>query len=336
MARDRTIITQAPLRATAAGGMTDLPSFYRLHGPGASVNFAITKYVTIFVSQNFFPDTIRVSYSKTEIAKKVDDIQHPTVKEALRLLGIDGGIEILSHSDIPSHGTGLGSSSTFLVALLHALHAWKGENVSQNELAEEAVKIERWILNEPGGLQDQYAAARGGINLMEFNKDDSVHIKPIVMKGEHRKSFEEHMMLLYTGKQRSAAQILKPHSSSIGDNLETYKRMRDLAYDTDRALTKGDMAEVGRLMHLNWEMKKSLDKQISYSEIDQTYELARKNGAIGGKLIGAGGGGFMLLVAPPATHDKLRGIMAQRGLHQQKFSIDYEGSRIVFVGRQKF
>jgi D-glycero-alpha-D-manno-heptose-7-phosphate kinase len=335
MAKDRTIITQAPLRATTVGGGTDLPSFYRKYGPGACVSFAITKYVTVFVSQNFYPDTIRVSYAKIETVKKVDDIQHPTVREALRLLNIEGGVEIFSHSDIPTKGTGLGSSSTFLVALLHALHAWKGEQVSQNELAEEAVKIARWILKEPGGQQDEYAAARGGINLLEFNTNDSVMVQPIIMKGKDRQNFNDYLMLLYTGKQRSASEILKPQGDNVDAHVETYKQMRDLAYDVQKALTEGDMEEVGALLHKNWELKKTLDPQISNSEIDEIYKTALQNGAIGGKLIGAGGGGFLLLVAPPKEHEKLRGIMGKKGLIEQKFSIDYEGSRVIFVGQQK-
>lgn len=333
--RDRTIITQAPLRATTVGGGTDLPAFYRKYGPGAVVNFGITKYVTAFVSQNFFPDTIRVSYSKTEIVKSVDDIQHPTVREALRLLDIRGGVEILSHSDIPSQGTGLGSSSTFLVALLHALHAWKGEFVSQNELAAEAVKIARWILKEPGGQQDEYAAARGGINLMKFNKDDSVAVEPIIMKEEDRQSFIDHLMLLYIGKQRSAAPLLKSQQDSIDEHVDTYKKMRDLSFDVQKALSGGEIEEVGRLMHRNWQLKKSLDRQISNGEIDAIYESALKNGAIGGKIIGAGGGGFLLLVAPPKKHAEIRKLTAKHGLVEKQFSVDYDGSKVIFVGQQK-
>ncbi len=335
MARDRTIITQAPLRATIAGGGTDLPSFYRVYGPGATVPFAINKHVTIFVSHNFFPDKIRISYSKTEIVSKVDEIQHPTAREALRLLDITGGVEILSHSDVPSHGTGLGSSSTFLVALLHGLHAWKGENVSQNELAAEAVKIARWTLKEPGGQQDEYAAARGGINLIHFNKDDSAVVEPIIMKEEHRKEFEDHFMLLYTGAQREASPILKAQGDSTSDHVDTYKQMRDLAYETKKALERGDMPHVGTLMHRNWELKKTLASRISNDEIDKTYKLALENGALGGKIIGAGGGGFLLLLAPPDKHKKLEGEMIKRGLTRHRFSIDYGGSRIIFAGHSK-
>ena len=335
MARDRMIITQAPLRATTAGGGTDLPSFYRKYGPGAVVNFAITKYVTIFVSQNFFHDTIRVSYSKTEIVKSIDKIEHPTVREALRLLGIEGGVEILSHSDIPAQGTGLGSSSTFLVALLHALHAWKGESVSQDEIAREAVKIARWILKEPGGQQDEYAAARGGINLMEFNKDDSVVVNPVIMDSESRRRFENQLMLLYTGRQRSSAPLLKAQEDSVERNAETYLKMRDLAYDVGKALSCGDIKEVGRAMHRNWELKRSLEKRISDSSIDRAYGIALKSGAIGGKLIGAGGGGFLLLVVPEKSRARVKAAMGREGLAEQRFAIDYYGSRVIFVGQQK-
>jgi D-glycero-alpha-D-manno-heptose-7-phosphate kinase len=335
MSRNRTIITHAPLRATTVGGGTDLPSFYKAYGPGAAVPFAIDKYVTIFVSKSFFPDRIRVSYSKTEQVNKVDEIEHPTVREALRLLNIEGGVEILSHSDIPSKGTGLGSSSTFLVALLHALHAWNGDAVSQSELAAQAVKIARGTLKEPGGQQDEYAAAHGGINLMHFKSDGSVAVDPIIMKEEYRKDFENHLMLLYTGIQRSAAPILKAQQDSTADHVDTYKEMRDLAYKARDALSKGDIGQLGAHMHRNWVLKKTLEKQISNSAIDRTYELALKNGALGGKIIGAGGGGFLLLLAPPDRHKKLGVEMAKMGLTQQKISIDYSGSRVIFVGQQK-
>ncbi|MEM2705885.1 MAG: kinase, partial [Thermoplasmata archaeon] len=184
----RLIITKTPLRITFTGGGTDIPAYYRKYGPGAVVSATINKYIYVTVAKNFYRDEIRVSYSKTENAiKNVDDIQHPTVRESLKLLDIKSGIQIISITEIPSRGTGLGSSSSFLVGLLNALHAWRGEAVPPKQIAEEAVKIEREILKEPGGKQDQYMAAFGGINLMEFFPDENVSVKPTLLKAEDRK-----------------------------------------------------------------------------------------------------------------------------------------------------
>lgn len=323
------IMTRTPLRITFTGGGTDISSYYREHGPGAVVNAAINKYIYITVNKKF-DNEIRVSYSKTEIVPHVSDIQHPTVREALRLLGIDGGIEIVSMSDIPSGGTGLGSSSSFLVGLLNALHAWKGEFAPPRQLAEEAVEIERNVLREPGGKQDEYIAAYGGLQFMEFNRDESVVVKPIIMAEEARDGLWRHLQMLYTGRQRASADLHKVQSAGTLPNLKSYDSMRDLANRLYGNLTNGDWRDTGRLMHENWMLKKKLAGGISDNTIDDWYSRALAAGAIGGKIMGAGGGGFLLLFTPPERHEAVR--LALPELVEQEFEFEPQGSSIVYVG----
>jgi len=322
------IITRTPLRITFVGGGTDLASYYRLNGPGAVINAAINKYIYIVINKKF-DDAIRLSYSKTEIVKTVDEIRHPAVKAALKYLGIDGGIEIVSISDIPSRGTGLGSSSSFVVGLLNALHAWKGELVGPKQLAEEALYL-RNELNEGEGKQDEYAAAYGGFHLMEFHKDESVELKPIVMGNTDIEKFKNHLLLMYTGKQRSATDILKNQATNVGAHVDAYNSMRDLAYELYNKLTSGNWQDTGELLHKNWLLKKTLAGEISDELIDQWYNKGIHAGATGGKLIGAGGGGFLLFFAPPEKHESI--IKALPELKPVAFDFEPFGSRIIFVG----
>ncbi len=322
-------MTRTPLRITFVGGGTDLRSYYKDHGPGAVVNAAINKYVYIIVNKKF-DDAIRVSYSKTEIVDSVDEIQHTTVREALRMLGIDKGIEIVSISDIPSNGTGLGSSSSFLVGLLNALHAWQGELVSQNRLAEEAIHIKDEILKEAEGKQDEYIAARGGLQFMQFNSDESVDVRHIVMKEEHMHMLQQHLQLMYTGKQRSAPGILNSQSSSASAHIEAYNSMRDLAYELAKKLPSGHWEETGALLHKNWSLKQTLSEGITDRQINEWYNRGIAAGASGGKLIGAGGGGFLLSFTPPEKQDSVRKALPE--LHEVKFSFEPFGSRIIYVG----
>ena len=326
---ERMIMTKTPLRITFVGGGTDLPGYYLHNGPGAVVSGAINKYIHIVVNKKF-DNHIRISYSKTEIVDSVDKIQHPTVREALRLLEIDGGIEIVSISDIPSGGTGLGSSSTFLVGLLNALHAWKGEFVSMKELANEAVHIERGILKEPGGKQDQYIAAYGGIKLMEFNDDESVVLKPVITKESDHMMLKKHLMLLYTGVQRSSTSIHTKQTATISEHLNEYKAMRDLSYELFDSICNGKWAETGRLLDLNWKLKRTLSDGISDPKIDRIYDKALAAGAEGGKLIGAGGGGFLLLFVNPSKRGAIKAALPE--LREEPFEFEALGSRIVYVG----
>ncbi len=328
MAANGLIMTKTPLRITFVGGGTDIPSFYREHGPGAVISAAINKYIYIIVNKKF-DGKIRVSYSTTEIVGSLEEIQHPTVREALRLLGIHGGIEIVSISDIPSEGTGLGSSSSFLVGLLNALHAWKGESASPKQLAEEAVKIEREILGEPGGKQDQYIAAYGGIQYIEFHGDESVAVKPLNIPEDKLRMLAESLILFYTGKHRRSASIHVNQMKETGSKLALYERMRNLSSIMYDSLSKGRIGETGMFLHENWLLKRQLASGISEESIDAMYAAAIAAGATGGKLIGAGGGGFLLFSAEKSRH---AAISKALGLRQEPFDFDQRGSRIVNVG----
>ena len=325
---NRMVMTRAPLRITFVGGGTDIPFYYEKRDYGAVVSSAINKYIYVTVNRKF-DDNIRISYSKTEIVGSVDRIEHPTIRESLRLLGIENGLEIVSISDIPSRGTGLGSSSTFLVALLHALHSYKGEFVSAEELAREAVKVEREILREEGGKQDQYIAAYGGTNLMKFRNDGSVEMVNAVSHDSNLKKIEESLLLLYTNRERSSTEIHKDQIENSSEKMNVYDEMRKLTDGTLKAICDGDIDTLGELVHKNWMMKRSLSSRISDGWIDAKYESAIKLGAKGGKLVGAGGGGFLLLVAEPEKHGN---IAKELGLRKVDFRFSQSGSRVIFVG----
>ncbi len=324
------VITKTPLRITFAGGGTDLPAYYKEYGPGAVVSAAITKYIYVTVSNHFHKDEIRVSYSKTENAvKNINDIQHPTVRETLKFFDIKGGVQITSITEIPSQGTGLGSSSSFLVGLLNALHAWQGDNTTPRKLAEEAVHIEREVLKEAGGKQDQYMAAFGGIQLMEFYKNGKVTLNPISISKVKKENLENHMLLMYTGKQRSSSAIHINQSSEIANHIIAYNKMRDYAYETTKLLKTGDIRSLGNIMNANWLLKKSLANGISNRKINEWYTHALGAGALGGKILGAGGGGFMLLIVEPNKHDQIIGTLT--GLKKEDFKIEQCGSKIIHI-----
>ncbi|MEM3301688.1 MAG: kinase, partial [Thermoplasmata archaeon] len=319
-----------PLRITFTGGGTDIPAYYRKYGPGAVVSATINKYIYVTVAKNFYRDEIRVSYSKTENAiKNVDDIQHPTVRESLKLLDIKSGIQIISITEIPSRGTGLGSSSSFLVGLLNALHAWRGEAVSPKQIAEEAVKIEREILKEPGGKQDQYMAAFGGINLMEFFPDENVSVKPTLLKAEDRKMLNDHLIMLYTGIERDSTKIHNEQMNTVDDRVENYRKMVEIAYKTYNLFSRGKWEDLGYLLHENWMMKKELSNGITNEKIDEWYKRAIDAGAIGGKLMGAGGGGFLLFFISPEKRENLKNAL--RELPEEQFKFEPFGSRILYL-----
>lgn len=328
--RDRMFISKTPLRITFVGGGSDIKEYYSNYGRGSVLSAAINKYIYITVNKKF-DSNIRVSYSKTEIVDSVDKIEHPSVREALKMLGIDGGIEILSISDIPSGGTGLGSSSTFLVGLLNALHAWIGEYVSPMELAEEAVKIEREILREPGGKQDQYMASFGGIQKLNFYSDERVELNPVVIESEKLKEFEDSLLLLYTGIQRSSGNIHDLQRKTVSDNFASYGEMVKIADEAYISLNKGDYRSFGKQMHDNWLLKKSLANGISDKKIDDWYERGINSGAHGGKLIGAGGGGFLLFMCDPSKKRNILDSLPE--LRQEEFRFEPEGTRIIYVGK---
>jgi len=323
------IITRSPSRISLGGGGTDLPSYYRQHG-GFVISAAIDKYVYITLHDNFFDEGI-IKYSQTERVQHVEDIRHPLIREALILTGVSpAGLEIASMSDIPA-GTGLGSSGSFTTALLHALHTLKKAIVPKQELAEQACHIEIDLAQEPVGKQDQYIAAFGGITCFEFLPDDRVHVSLLRMSGEALANLEDNLLLFFTGYTRSASQILadqdqrtRSMDQSMIDNLHFVK---ELGYQSRSALETGNLRQFAEIMHVHWEHKKRRSGAMSNRSIDEYYELARANGALGGKLIGAGGGGFLMFYTEDKT--RLRRAMLAAGLREVRFRFDFQGTTVV-------
>ncbi|HQR03430.1 MAG: GHMP kinase [Proteobacteria bacterium] len=323
------IISRTPLRMSFAGGGSDLPSFYREHG-GAVVSTAIDKYVYVNINRKF-DDGIRIAYSKTEEVASVGEIDHRIVRAALQYLQIDGGIEITTIADIPSKGTGLGSSSSFTVGLLHVLNAYLGKYVSREQLGQDSCRIEIDICGEPIGKQDQYAAAFGGFNLIEFKPDDSVIVSPIICDRSTVAELEAGILIFYTGITRSASGLLKKQSEDMAgdaDKQRTMKRMVQLAYDLREELHRNNLSAFGEILHENWMLKRGLTAGVSTSEIDEWYRMARAAGATGGKILGAGAGGFLMIYAPPATHSMIKSALSFLKVVQMRF--DPLGSRIIF------
>jgi D-glycero-alpha-D-manno-heptose-7-phosphate kinase len=311
-----------------AGGGSDLPAYYRKFG-GAVVSTAIDKYVYVTVNHKF-DDSIRISYSKTEEVQGIDQIEHKLVRECLRKLSIRGGIEITSVADIPSRGTGLGSSSSFTVGLLHSLHAYRQRYVSCEHLATESCEIEIDICGERIGKQDQYAAAYGGLKFFLFNADDSVTVEPIVCGREIIKRLEQSLIVFYTGLTRSASSILDQQSQSLEEDAgkqQVMKRMVELAWMLRKELQSDNLDAFGEILHENWMLKKQLHNGISSECIDRWYDSAREAGAMGGKLLGAGSGGFLVFYAPPERHQAIARMLA--GLRHVQFGFEPRGSRII-------
>lgn len=324
------IISRTPLRMSFVGGGSDLPVFYRKFG-GAVVSTAINQFVYITVNKKF-DEKIRVSYSKTEEARTVDRIQHPLVREAMKLLKINGGMEITSVADIPGRGSGLGSSSSFTVGLLHALHAYAERYASAEQLAREACEIEIERCGEPIGKQDQYAAAFGGLNYIRFNEDDSVSVEPILCKRETLRTIQDHILVFYTGITRSASDVLKHQQSAVASEKKKQSVMRKmvaLAEQMKSELQRNRAGAFGEIIHEGWLLKKSLTSGISTDAIDDWYAKARKVGAVGGKLLGAGAGGFLMFYAPPEKHEAITQSLGK--LRRMDFKFEPQGSRIIFV-----
>jgi D-glycero-alpha-D-manno-heptose-7-phosphate kinase len=323
------IISRTPLRVSLVGGGTDLEAFYR-HDAGAVVTTAIRKYIYITVNRKF-DSKIRASYSVTEIVESVNEVQHELIRESLRLLGIRGGIEITSISDIPSQGTGLGSSSSYTVGLLAALHAHRSEHFGAERLAREACEIEIDRCGKPIGKQDQYIAAYGGLQYMQFNPDGSVFVDPIVCSLATRQALESNLLLLYTGATRSANPILAAQARHMADGSRRggMRRMAALAADLRYGLATNDLTNLGEVLHESWMVKREMADGVTTAQIDEWYSCARANGALGGKISGAGGGGFLLLVAPPETHPRI--CRALPRLRPMSFRMEMQGSKIIYV-----
>lgn len=323
------IITRSPLRISLGGGGTDLPSYYRKHG-GFVLSAAINRYVYITINEAFRPRII-LKYSKLEDVERWEDIQHPIIREALRLTGVMGPyLEIVSLSDIPA-GTGLGSSGSFTTALLRALHTMKRSFVPPQELAEQACHIEIDLLKEPVGKQDQYIAAFGGITCFDFLPDDRVVAEPLKIAPETLANLEDSLLLFFTGASRSAAEVLRDQDTRTRDEssemLENLHFTKQLGHESRDALLAGDLRKFAELMHVHWEHKKKRSPGMSSGFIDEMYERARAHGALGGKLIGAGGGGFLMLY----TEDKirLRSAMRGAGLREVRLQFDFSGTSVL-------
>ena len=323
------LIARSPLRITLGGGGTDLPSYYEHHS-GFLVAAAIDKYVYITLHHTFSQELI-IKYSKLERAQTVEEIEHPIVREALKLvLGQAAGLEITSMADIPA-GTGLGSSGSFTTALLKVLHAHQKNLVHPAELAEQACDIELNRLHEPIGKQDQYIAAYGGITCFKFLPGGRVEAWPLKISEETLYNLEDNLLLFFTGYSRSASKILKEQDdkSKIADQsmIENLHFVKELGMKSQQALEGGDLPEFARLMDIHWQRKKERSGGMSNSQINQWYELAMANGALGGKLIGAGGGGFLMFYA--ADKSKLRHVMREQGLKEVRFRFDFEGTKVL-------
>ncbi|MFC2122900.1 GHMP kinase [Bacteroidota bacterium] len=324
------IITRTPFRISFAGGGTDLPDFYRVEA-GAVVSTAINKYMYVIVNQRF-TDTIRVSYySRTELVDTVDEVKHPIVREALKLTGITEGIEIASIADVHA-GAGLGSSGSFTVGLLNALYAYKGVLKSAKDLAKEACHIEIDILGEPVGKQDQYIAAYGGFRFFQFNPDETVITENIIWSAERKEELVENLLVLYTGDERDASTILQEQKQNTPqeDKMVRLRKLRDMAIEIKSRLsgdTPGDV--LGETLRQGWLLKRQLASSISNDKIDKYYQEALDAGALGGKVSGAGGGGFLLLYCPQPKQAAVKEALSQ--LKELKFALEPEGSKIIYV-----
>lgn len=324
------IITRSPLRITLGGGGTDLPSYYRQHG-GFLIAAAIDKYVYVTVMRPFV-EGIFLKYSKLEHVEKIDEVQHPIIREAVRMLGFrTPQIEVTTLADIPA-GTGLGSSGSFSTALLKALYAHRRRLLHPNELAELACEIEMNRLGEPIGKQDQYSAAYGGVTCFTFNPDDSVNACPLKASMDALFDLEDNLLLFFTGFSRRAGSILNDQKQrseqSDAAMLQNLHYVKELGLRSQQALEGGNTALFGELMHEHWEHKKRRSCGMTNAQIDEWYELGRRNGAIGGKLVGAGGGGFLLFYSE--DHRRLRDAMARAGLEEVRFRFDFEGTKVLF------
>jgi len=323
------IITRSPLRVSLGGGGTDLPSYSSEHG-GFLIAGAIDKYVYINIHSRFV-DGFLLKYSQMEEVPSLDEIRHPIIRESLRVAGVQArNLEITSIADIPA-GTGLGSSGSFTTALLKGLHAYRKNLIHPHELAEQACHVEIGVLKEPIGKQDQYIAAFGGITCFEFKKDGSVAAAPLAISEETLFNLEDNLLLFFTGYSRSASSILKEQDDksrkSDADTTNNLHFMKELGYSSKRALENGDVVEFGRLMNVHWEHKKRRSREMTNTRIDDWYQCAMANGAIGGKLVGAGGGGFLMFYAQ--DKGRLRHAMREQGLREVRFRFEFEGSRII-------
>jgi len=321
--------SMTPFRISFAGGGSDLRAFYK-DDPGCVVSTTINKHMYLFLHPSF-DQKIQVKYSETELVDKIDELRHPIVREALRIFGLSA-IDISSIADIPA-GTGLGSSSSFAVGLFNALYGYIGEESTLETLASDACRLEIDILNEPIGRQDQYAAAFGGLNLISFHEDDSVTVEPIQMSSGKLEELDANLLMFYTGGRREARKILEDQVSSMGnqDKRANLIRMTELAREMKNCLTEGNNDDMGLILDESWHLKKTLSTKISSRDIDDIYEVAMKNGALGGKLLGAGGAGFLLFYCRVQEQERLRSALQLHPLRETSFHFDPHGTRLILA-----
>jgi D-glycero-alpha-D-manno-heptose-7-phosphate kinase len=326
------IITQTPLRLSFAGGGTDFKDYYAKFGGGSVLSTAIDKYIYVIVKERF-DNNIRVGYSKTEMVDHVADIEHELVRESMRRTGVGPGIEISTMADIPSEGSGLGSSSAVTVGLLHALYTFQGQLVTPDRLAREACEIEIDILGKPIGKQDQYIAAYGGCRLIHFNPDETVDVATVPLTDEQRRRFGESLLLFYTGITRKADVILSAQRDNIEARSATLDALKAQTAEIHTALTAGNIACIGRILDEGWKHKRQLADKISSDTIDALYERALDAGAVGGKIAGAGGGGFLLLFCPPERQPAVRAVLGPE-MRELPFALERDGAKVIFNARR--
>jgi len=324
------IIVQTPLRISFFGGGTDFPAFFMEEG-GCVLSSAIDKYIFVTVKERF-DKKLRVGYTQTEMVDDLNSIHHDLIREVLRLTGIRQGLEITTMGDIPSEGSGLGSSSTVTVGSLHALYAYLGEMVSAEKLAREACQIEIETLQKPIGIQDQYIAAYGGLRFFDFTGSGEVGVERIDISPDAQRVLNDNFLLFYTGISRRADSILQEQKNNIKDKLPELREIKQMAYQARQDLIAGDFDSFGKLLNQSWDLKKRLSRTVSNGEINELYESARRAGAIGGKITGAGGGGFLLLYVPYENQKSVRNRLSN--LQELPFRLEYDGTKVIFNYRR--
>jgi len=324
------IITQTPLRISFLGGGTDFKDFYAQE-EGCVLSSAIDKYIFVIIKERF-DDKIRVGYTRTELVDRLDKLQHELVREALRQTGITRRVELSTMGDVPSAGSGLGSSSTVTVGLLNAMYTYLGTAKDAETLAREACQIEIGVLGKPIGKQDQYIAAYGNMHFIRFKQDDTVEVEPIVLEDGVKRRLNQSLLLFFTNRTRHSETVLTEQVANIKQRRSVLREMKHLALEGKECLCRGALDDFGALLHQGWELKKQLASKITNSRIDEIYKAARRAGAVGGKITGAGGGGFLLLYCPREKQDDVRAAL--HSLPELPFHLERDGSKVIFNYRR--
>lgn len=324
------IIVQTPLRVSLFGGGTDFRSFFAEEG-GCALSFSIDKYIFVLIKQRF-DRMLRIGYTRTEMVDTVGEIQHELIREALRKTGIEHSVEVTTTGDIPSAGSGLGSSSTVTVGALNAMHTYLGNTASAEQLAREACEIEIDTLGKPIGIQDQYIAAYGGMRFFEFLPDGTVRAERLELDRKLQRRLNDNLLLFFTGVTRQADKILGEQQRNIADRRAILREMKQMAYTVRDALLAGNLDTIGEMLHQSWLLKKQLASQISNPTLEAMYEAARRAGALGGKIAGAGGGGFLLVYCPPGHQEDVRAALDH--LQELPIQLEPDGSKVIFNYRR--